>query len=128
MGTPGECLPALLLRLAALRDIDMVCLDLAQAGKLGQGTPPTAEWILDNEYVIESNARDIQENLPVPFMRHGEVLLDVARVALYDVLVVGDPLCRGWRSLPQLARLGKIQADHMNIAQGGPAAAGSSAR
>jgi cyclic beta-1,2-glucan synthetase len=29
--------------------------------------PPTAEWILDNEHVIESNARDVQLNLPWRF-------------------------------------------------------------
>jgi cyclic beta-1,2-glucan synthetase len=29
--------------------------------------PPTAEWLLDNEYLIESNVRDVQINLPWPY-------------------------------------------------------------
>ena len=47
--------------------IHQVCLDLSEASRLEQGAPPTAEWILDNEYVIESNARDVQLNLPRRF-------------------------------------------------------------
>ena len=67
---PPRSRPRLFKRLLrAQRDIHTVCLDLAQAGRLEQGTSPTAEWILDNEYVIESNARDVQVNLPVLFMR-----------------------------------------------------------
>ncbi|MDQ7842063.1 MAG: glucoamylase family protein, partial [bacterium] len=47
--------------------IHQVCLDLSEASRLEQGAPPTAEWILDNEHVIESNARDVQLNLPRRF-------------------------------------------------------------
>jgi cyclic beta-1,2-glucan synthetase len=47
--------------------IHQVCLDLSEASRLEQGAPPTAEWILDNEYVVESNARDVQLNLPRRF-------------------------------------------------------------
>ena len=47
--------------------IHQACLDLSEASRLEQGAPPTAEWILDNEYVIESNARDVQLNLPRRF-------------------------------------------------------------
>jgi cyclic beta-1,2-glucan synthetase len=46
-----------------------VCRELAQAVRMEQGTPPTAVWILDNEYVLESNARDVQANLPAQFVR-----------------------------------------------------------
>ena len=53
----------------ARRQIHEVGMDLTQAGRLEQGTPPTAEWILDNEYVIEGNARDVQVNLPLKFCR-----------------------------------------------------------
>jgi cyclic beta-1,2-glucan synthetase len=49
--------------------IHEICSDLSEAGRLEQGAPPTAEWILDNEYVIESNARDVQLNLPRRFYR-----------------------------------------------------------
>jgi cyclic beta-1,2-glucan synthetase len=47
--------------------IHQACLDLSEASRLEQGAPPTAEWILDNEHVIESNARDVQLNLPRRF-------------------------------------------------------------
>jgi len=37
--------------------IHQVCLDLSEPSRLEQQcAPPTAEWILDNEYVVESNA------------------------------------------------------------------------
>ncbi|MGO9410402.1 MAG: GH36-type glycosyl hydrolase domain-containing protein [Spirochaetia bacterium] len=66
----GHTHSSILLRLQdARRQIHEVCKDLSQAGRLEQGTPPTAEWILDNEYVIEGNARDVQVNLPVQFCR-----------------------------------------------------------
>jgi cyclic beta-1,2-glucan synthetase len=44
--------------------IHQVCLDLSEASRLEQSMPPTAEWILDNEFLIEGNARDVQLNLP----------------------------------------------------------------
>jgi len=58
----------LLRRLEKARQwVHQVCSDLSEASRLEQGVPPTAEWILDNEYVIESNARDVQLNLPRRF-------------------------------------------------------------
>jgi cyclic beta-1,2-glucan synthetase len=48
----------------ARRWIRMVCSDLSEAIRLEQSATPIAEWILDNEYIIEGNARDIQLNLP----------------------------------------------------------------
>ncbi|HUI70306.1 MAG TPA: glycosyl transferase, partial [Spirochaetia bacterium] len=53
----------------ARRQIHEICMDLTEAARLEQGTPPTAEWILDNEYVIEGNARDVRVNLPRQFCR-----------------------------------------------------------
>jgi cyclic beta-1,2-glucan synthetase len=44
--------------------VHQVCSDLSEASRLEQSVPPTAEWILDNDYVIESNVRDVQLNLP----------------------------------------------------------------
>ena len=49
---------------AARRWIHQVSLDLAAAARLDQGPTPIAEWILDNEYIIEANARDVRLNLP----------------------------------------------------------------
>lgn len=41
-----------------------VCADLTIAGHLEQKTTPAADWILDNEYILEGTARDILLNLP----------------------------------------------------------------
>ena len=46
-----------------------VCLDLSEAAHLQQSVPPTAEWLLDNEYILESNARDVRLNLPWAYYR-----------------------------------------------------------
>jgi cyclic beta-1,2-glucan synthetase len=43
--------------------IHMVCSDLSEAALLEQRTTPIAEWILDNEYIIQGNVRDVQQNL-----------------------------------------------------------------
>ena len=43
--------------------IHLVCSDLSEAALLEQRTTPIAEWILDNEYIIEGNVRDVQQNL-----------------------------------------------------------------
>ncbi|MFA5812133.1 MAG: glycosyl transferase, partial [bacterium] len=51
------------------RWVQQACLDLSEAGRLQQSVPPTAEWLLDNEYILESTARDIQLNLPRHFYR-----------------------------------------------------------
>jgi cyclic beta-1,2-glucan synthetase len=44
--------------------IHLACLDLSEASRLGQSTLPTAEWLLDNEYIIDSNTREALMNLP----------------------------------------------------------------
>jgi cyclic beta-1,2-glucan synthetase len=48
----------------ARRWIHQVCSDLSEASRLEQGATPVAEWILDNEHIIEGNVRDVQLNLP----------------------------------------------------------------
>ena len=47
--------------------IRQVCGDLSEAALLEQRTTPIAEWILDNEYIIEGNVRDVQQNLSPRF-------------------------------------------------------------
>jgi len=42
-------------------------LDLAVANRLQQKLSPAAEWLLDNEYIIEGNARKVLLNLPRGF-------------------------------------------------------------
>jgi cyclic beta-1,2-glucan synthetase len=53
----------------AYRVVRDACVELSQAGRLELGTTATAEWILDNEYIIESNERDVLVNLPRKFYR-----------------------------------------------------------
>ncbi|MBM2844076.1 MAG: glycosyltransferase 36 [Anaerolineales bacterium] len=65
---------------AARRWINQVSLDLAAATRLDQGASPVSEWILDNEYIIEANARDVRLNLPrryyqeLPALKNGPAL------------------------------------------------------
>ncbi|MFH0799880.1 MAG: glucoamylase family protein [Pseudomonadota bacterium] len=46
-----------------------VCLSLSEALRLQQSVPPAAEWLLDNEYILESAVRDVALNLPRHFYR-----------------------------------------------------------
>ena len=50
------------------------CLDLTMANRLEQSVSPVAEWLLDNEYIIEGNARKVLLNLPRRFYRQLPVL------------------------------------------------------
>jgi cyclic beta-1,2-glucan synthetase len=52
-----------------LKWVQQVCLSLSEACRLQQSVPPTAEWLLDNEYILESTARDVSLNLPRHFYR-----------------------------------------------------------
>ncbi len=54
------------LELARLR-VRQVCSDLSAATRLEQSATPAAEWILDNEYIIEEGVRDVLLNLPKTF-------------------------------------------------------------
>ena len=45
------------------------CLDLAVANSLEQSVSPVAEWLLDNEYIIEGTARNILLNIPRRYYR-----------------------------------------------------------
>ncbi|HEY3309097.1 MAG TPA: glucoamylase family protein [Desulfuromonadaceae bacterium] len=44
--------------------VRQVCADLTAASRLEQNATPAADWILDNEYILEGNARDVLLNLP----------------------------------------------------------------
>ena len=82
----------------ARRRIHQAGSDLSGAGRLEQGLPPTAEWILDNEYVIESQARDVQRNLPRRYYQQLPVL-------------VNDP----YRGLPRIYGLAKALVSHTEL-------------
>jgi cyclic beta-1,2-glucan synthetase len=49
--------------------VRQVCADLTAASRLEQKATPAADWILDNEYILEGNARDVLLNLPRGFYR-----------------------------------------------------------
>ncbi|TVR67867.1 MAG: glycosyl transferase [Spirochaetaceae bacterium] len=59
---------------SADRWIGPACAELAGAAALGQRTSPVVEWILDNEYILESNIREVQQNLSRRFYRELPVL------------------------------------------------------
>jgi cyclic beta-1,2-glucan synthetase len=55
----------LLKRVDRIREsIHAICSDLNDALRLEQSLSPTAEWVLDNEYLMEGHVRDVLDNLP----------------------------------------------------------------
>ncbi|MEK6756938.1 MAG: glycosyl transferase, partial [Bacteroidota bacterium] len=79
----------------ARRGVHQVCSDLSEASRLEQTATPVAEWILDNEYIIEGNVRDVQLNLP---RRYYQQLPDLAN----------EP----YRGLPRIYGLAKELISH----------------
>jgi len=57
--------------------IRQVCTDLSAATRLEQSATMAAEWILDNQYIIEESARDVLLNLPKRFYQKLPVLVAV---------------------------------------------------
>jgi cyclic beta-1,2-glucan synthetase len=78
--------------------IHTVCLNLAEAGRIGQSLPPTAEWLLDNEHIIESNMLEVQHNLPRRFYQELPVLS-------------GEP----YRGLPRIYGLAMELVSHTDL-------------
>ena len=66
---PGRTLELLKRLRQSRRWVREVCADLQAAGSLEQKATPVADWILDNEYLLEGNLRDILLNLPRNFCR-----------------------------------------------------------
>ncbi len=75
-----------------------VCADLTAASRLEQKATPAADWILDNEYILEGNARDVLLNLPRSFYQQLPTLS-------------ADP-CRG---LPCIYALAKDLVSHNEL-------------
>jgi cyclic beta-1,2-glucan synthetase len=80
------------------KDIHQTCRDLSDASRLEQPTTPSAEWILDNEYIIESNVRDIKTNLPRSYFQELPVLN-----------------CDPYRNLPRVYGLAKELVTHVDL-------------
>lgn len=61
---------SLLRRLDTMRkEIHTICGDLSETARMERGMGATVEWILDNEYIVESHVRDVQVNLTRHFYR-----------------------------------------------------------
>ncbi len=80
------------------RYVQQICLDLSVASHLKQSVSPTVEWLLDNEYILESNARDIRMNLPWQYYRQLPAL-------------VSEPD----RGLPRIYSLAREMAAHTEL-------------
>ncbi|KPK69291.1 glycosyl transferase, partial [candidate division TA06 bacterium SM23_40] len=81
-----------------MRWIHRACIDLAEASRLGQSTTPTTEWLLDNEYIVESNVREIQMNLPRRYYQELPVLAN-------------EP----YRGLPRIYGLARSLVSHKDL-------------
>jgi len=75
-----------------------VCADLTAASRLEQKATLAADWILDNEYILEGNARDVLLNLPRRFYRQLPTL-------------ASDP----YRGLPYIYGLAKDLVSHTEL-------------
>jgi len=82
----------------ARRWIHQVCSDLSEASRLEQSATPAAEWILDNEYIIEGNVRDVQLNLPRRYYQQLPVLAN-----------------ESYRGLPRIYGLAKELISHTDL-------------
>ncbi len=91
--------PELLKRLKQSRLIvRQVCADLTAANRLEQNTTPVADWVLDNEYILEGTARDVLLNLTRGFYRQLPIL-------------ASDP----YRELPCIYALAKDLVSHNEL-------------
>ncbi len=78
--------------------IHLVCSDLSEAARLEQRTTPIAEWVLDNEYIIEGNVRDVLQNLSRGFSQVLPVLEN-----------------KPYRNLPRIYGLAKELVTHSGL-------------
>ncbi|MBE0504493.1 MAG: glycosyl transferase [Desulfuromonadales bacterium] len=75
-----------------------ICEDLTAASQLEQNATPAADWILDNDYILEGNIRDVLLNLPKRFYQQLPVL-------------ASDP----YRGLPCIYGLAKDLVSHTEL-------------
>ncbi len=75
--TRGGASRELLAQLEQAREtIHVICHDMGESSRLEQSIGPVAEWILDNEYLIEGHSRDVQINLPKSYYRELPKLIE----------------------------------------------------
>jgi cyclic beta-1,2-glucan synthetase len=82
-----------------------ISLDLSDATRLEQVANPVVEWILDNQYILDGNARDVQRNLTKRF--YGELPI------LPDEPFRGFP--RAYGIAKELVSLSDLRVDRENI-------------
>ncbi len=75
-----------------------VCVDLGAASHIEQKATSVADWILDNEYILEENTRDVLLNLPRRFFQQLPSL-------------ASDP----YRGLPCIYGLAKNLVSHLDL-------------
>ncbi|MCA1766493.1 MAG: hypothetical protein LC633_09670, partial [Desulfobulbaceae bacterium] len=78
--------------------IRRICAELAAASRLEQKTTSTADWILDNEYILDGNARAVLLNMPRRFYQQLPIL-------------ASDP----YRGLPCIYGLAKDLVSHTEL-------------
>ena len=78
--------------------VKAACADLAAARRLEQKATLAADWILDNEYILERNTRDVLRNLPHKYFRQLPVL-------------ASDP----YRGMPYIYGLAKDLVSHTEM-------------
>ncbi len=78
--------------------VRQVCADLTAASRLEQKVTPAADWILDNDYILEGNTRDVLLNLPRRFYQQLPTL-------------ASDP----YRGLPCIYGLAKALVSHTEL-------------
>ncbi len=78
--------------------VKAACADLAAARRLEQKATLAADWILDNEYILERNTRDVLRNLPHCYFRQLPVL-------------ASDP----YRGMPYIYGLAKNLVSHTEL-------------
>jgi cyclic beta-1,2-glucan synthetase len=70
------------------------CLDLDVANTLEQSVSPAAEWLLDNEYIVEGTARNIVLNMPRRYYKQLPVLAGESGQGLPRVSALAQELVR----------------------------------
>ena len=72
--------------------LQLVCQDISEASRLEQRLPSTAEWLLDNEYILESNVQDVLLNLPLRYYRKLPVLSNTSYIGLPRIYAMASEL------------------------------------
>jgi len=73
---------------------DAVRRDLSEAVELEQRITPSAEWLLDNAYIIQGHITDIRKNLPRRYAKDLPVLVESPHPRFLRIQVLAEELVR----------------------------------